>query len=55
MPPPHPTRIFGWLICASYDDKGNAIVYRYAQENSDNVDLSQANEIEPLRVLPIVI
>lgn len=42
--PERPTRIFEWLISASYDDKGNAILYRYAQENSDNVDLSQANE-----------
>jgi hypothetical protein len=25
--PDHPTRIFSWLICESYDDKGNAIVY----------------------------
>ena len=26
-------RIFSWLICESYDDKGNAIVYEYAAEN----------------------
>src|SRR6185503_17513807 len=26
----HPARIFSWLICESYDDKGNAIVYEYA-------------------------
>ena len=25
--PADPTRIFSWLICQSYDDKGNAIVY----------------------------
>ena len=25
--PTHPPRIFSWLICESYDDKGNAIVY----------------------------
>ena len=24
-------RVFSWLICESYDDKGNAIVYEYAQ------------------------
>ena len=27
--PADPTRIFSWLICESYDDKGNAIVYEY--------------------------
>jgi RHS repeat-associated protein len=39
-----PSRIFTWLISESYDDKGNAIVYEYKSENSDNIDLSQANE-----------
>ena len=38
------SRIFSWLICQSYDDKGNAVVYEYAEENSDGVDLSQAHE-----------
>jgi RHS repeat-associated protein len=37
-------RIFSWLICQSYDDKGNALVYQYAAENDANVDLTQANE-----------
>ena len=40
----HPQRIFTWLICTSYDDKGNAIVYEYKAENSDSVGLSQAHE-----------
>ena len=35
--PLDPTRIFSWLICESYDDKGNAIVYEYKAENSDRV------------------
>jgi RHS repeat-associated protein len=39
-----PKREFSWLICQSYDDKGNAIVYEYASENNQNVDLTQANE-----------
>ena len=26
---PDPRRVFSWLICESYDDKGNAIVYEY--------------------------
>ncbi|HUG66473.1 MAG TPA: SpvB/TcaC N-terminal domain-containing protein, partial [Pirellulaceae bacterium] len=42
-------RVFSWLICASYDDKGNAIVYNYAAENGDNIDYSQANERNRVR------
>jgi len=42
--PADPTRIFTWLICESYDDKGNVIIYRYKPENSDGVDLSQVQE-----------
>jgi RHS repeat-associated protein len=42
--PAHPTRIFSWLICASYDDKGNAIVYEYAAENDARVDRALASE-----------
>ena len=37
-------RIFSWLICESYDDKGNAILYRYKAEDSSNVDLAEAHE-----------
>jgi len=29
--PANPTHIFSWLICESYDDKGNAIVYNYRE------------------------
>jgi virulence plasmid B protein len=42
--PAHPTRIFAWLICESYDDKGNAIVYQYQEEDGSGVDRSQAHE-----------
>jgi hypothetical protein len=42
--PDNPLHVFSWLICASYDDKGNAIVYDYVAENDDNVDLSLASE-----------
>ncbi|HKX27954.1 MAG TPA: SpvB/TcaC N-terminal domain-containing protein [Blastocatellia bacterium] len=42
--PADPRRVFTWLICESRDDKGNAIVYQYAAENLDNIDLTQANE-----------
>src|SRR6266404_2057183 len=38
------TRIFSWLICESYDDKGNVIAYRYKAEDSSGVDRAQANE-----------
>ena len=47
--PADPNRIFSWLICQSYDDKGNAIDYEYAAENDDNVDLSQINERNRMR------
>jgi len=42
--PRDPNRVFSWLICRSFDDKGNAIVYDYAAENGDGVDLDLANE-----------
>ncbi|MEP0883709.1 FG-GAP-like repeat-containing protein [Trichocoleus sp. ST-U3] len=42
--PDDPTQIFSWLICESYDDKGNAIHYEYKAENSEGVDTVQAHE-----------
>ncbi|TNJ64555.1 toxin [Paenibacillus hemerocallicola] len=42
--PEHPERIFSWLICESYDDKGNEITYRYKSENAENIDLSPAHQ-----------
>ena len=45
----HPSRIFTWLICESYDDKGNAMVYEYAEENADGVDLREVDERHRLR------
>jgi RHS repeat-associated protein len=42
--PRNPNHVFSWLICRSYDDKGNAIVYDYAEENDEGVDLNLANE-----------
>ncbi|MBY0485065.1 SpvB/TcaC N-terminal domain-containing protein, partial [Nitrosomonas sp.] len=38
------TRIFSWLICESFDDKGNAIRYEYKKENSEGIDRSTAHE-----------
>ena len=42
--PENPSQVFSWLICQSYDDKGNAIVYKYKEENSDGIDLTQVHE-----------
>ncbi len=41
---PNPRRIFEWLLCESYDDKGNAIVYEYAAENDVGVELTRGSE-----------
>jgi RHS repeat-associated protein len=42
---PHdPRRVFSWLICESYDDKGNAIGYEYVAEDAAGVDLQNAGE-----------
>ncbi len=42
--PADPSRVFSWMICESYDDKGNVASYQYKPENFLGVDLSQANE-----------
>jgi virulence plasmid B protein len=42
--PEDPSRVFSWLICQSYDDKGNVIVYQYKPEDSKNVNLTQVHE-----------
>ncbi len=42
--PSEPTHVFSWLICSSYDDKGNTIHYEYKAENSQGVDTAQAHE-----------
>lgn len=47
--PQQAKQIFSWLISESYDDKGNAIVYEYAEENGDNVDLSSVSERNRVR------
>ncbi|WP_375758782.1 SpvB/TcaC N-terminal domain-containing protein [Corallococcus exercitus] len=46
---PHPRRVFEWLICESYDDKGNAMVYEYADENDVHVDQGRASERNRVR------
>lgn len=47
--PSNESRVFSWLMCESYDDKGNAIVYKYVQENEKGVNLSSANEQNRIR------
>ena len=42
--PDDPTHVFSWLICRSYDDRGNAIVYDYTAENDQGVDLCRPSE-----------
>jgi Salmonella virulence plasmid 65kDa B protein len=42
--PDYASRIFSWSICESYDDRGNVALYKYKQENADNVDLTRASE-----------
>ncbi len=48
-PSPHPRRVFEWLICESFDDKGNAIVYEYAAENDVHVPPMRASERNRVR------
>jgi RHS repeat-associated protein len=47
--PASPARIFSWLICQSYDDKGNAVIYAYAAENDENINRGAANERNRMR------
>ncbi|WP_221413568.1 SpvB/TcaC N-terminal domain-containing protein [Peribacillus simplex] len=47
--PDNPGRFFSWLICESYDNKGNAIVYEYVPENDKDIDTTQANERNRIR------
>ena len=38
--PANPRHVFSWLVCASYDPAGNAIIYEYVAEDDGGVDLS---------------
>jgi RHS repeat-associated protein len=42
--PDNNSKVFKWLLEASYDDKGNLIVYEHKRENTDNVDASALHE-----------
>ena len=47
--PDDPRRVFGWLVCARYDDRGNAAVFSYAAEDASQVDGSAAHEAHRTR------
>ena len=42
--PENPDHVFSWLICRSYDDTGNAIVYDYVAEDARGVDTGRPSE-----------
>jgi hypothetical protein len=42
--PTDESRVFKWLLEASYDDRGNLIVYEYKSENAENIDQSKVYE-----------
>jgi Salmonella virulence plasmid 65kDa B protein len=42
--PENSDRVFSWLICRSYDDTGNAIVYDYVAEDIRCVDTARTSE-----------
>lgn len=49
--PQHPLRVYSWLLEASYDDKGNVIVYEFkVEDNSLNADdpipIAEQNRID---------
>ncbi len=42
--PSDTARVLTWLVCESYDDRGNAMRYEYAAEDNAGVDPARANE-----------
>ncbi|MGF6744636.1 SpvB/TcaC N-terminal domain-containing protein [Paraburkholderia sp. MM5482-R1] len=47
--PENPEHVFSWLICRSYDDTGNAIVYDYVAEDDRGIDLTRPSERHRVR------
>jgi RHS repeat-associated protein len=47
--PEAPEHVFSWLICRSYDDTGNAIVYNYAAQNDSGIDCAKPSERNRVR------
>ncbi|MFF5104379.1 SpvB/TcaC N-terminal domain-containing protein [Streptomyces sp. NPDC000134] len=42
--PEDPRRVFGWLLCETRDDRGNAVHYRYLAEDAEGVDTTAPHE-----------
>ena len=42
--PEDATKVFSWLICETYDDKGNVTLFEYQRENRDGIDETLAHE-----------
>jgi hypothetical protein len=42
--PSNEAHVFSWLLAEQFDTYGNAIIYRYKEEDSKDVNLDQANE-----------
>ncbi|MHC2722457.1 SpvB/TcaC N-terminal domain-containing protein [Bradyrhizobium diazoefficiens] len=49
--PSDASRVFQWLLECSFNDKGNAIVYRYKPENLEGVDANDLAEAHRLQRL----
>lgn len=47
--PNNTSHIYSWLICESYDDKGNVIVYEYKDEDAAGINMTQVNEKNRMR------
>jgi RHS repeat-associated protein len=47
--PENADHVFSWLICRSYDDTGNAIVYDYVSEDTRGVDMARPSEQRRVR------
>jgi Salmonella virulence plasmid 65kDa B protein len=51
LDPENPYIIFSWLICLSYGDRGNAMVYEYKVEDSVKVDVHQTCELNSTDII----
>ncbi|QHI38698.1 Mono(ADP-ribosyl)transferase SpvB [Kordia antarctica] len=54
--PKNPKRIFSWLLCKTFDNKGNITLYEYKQEDNDNVtntlsEVQRKNNTQPQKYL----
>lgn len=54
--PKNSKRIFSWLLCKTYDNKGNITLYEYKQEDNDNVskslsEVQRRNNTQPQKYL----